>query len=90
MFGKRECLPSQKCTTQEDLLAIVMYTLATALLINMINTHDHCQVWHADDSEKLDLSREWWKRHMTVACVDLNMDVIPMVLKAYSHRPKHQ
>ena len=63
MFIDGQTLLSQEGTTQGDLLAMVMYTIATVPLIQQLRNPDVHQIWYADDASdtyKLPDLKSWW------------------------------
>ena len=65
MFISSETILSQEGTTQGDPLSMTMYTIASAPLIQYLQTDDVCQIWYADDASatsKLKNPKAWWDR----------------------------
>ena len=62
LFVDGDVLSSREGTTQGDPLAMPMYAITTALLIQKLNT-DMTQIWYADDASavgRLSRLRRWW------------------------------
>ena len=65
LFVGGEVLHSQEGTTQGDPLAMVMFGLATAPLIEKISTDHTTQIWFADDAADggpIRSIRKWWDK----------------------------
>ena len=63
MFIGDETILSQEGTTQGDPLAMAMYAIATAPLIQQLRSTDTHQMWYADDASatsKLHNLKAWW------------------------------
>ena len=65
MFISGETILLQEGKTQGDPLAMAMYAIASAPLIQHLRTNDVCQIWYADDASatsKLKSLKAWWDR----------------------------
>ena len=65
MFIGGETILSQEGTTQGDPLAMAMYAIASAPLIQQLQTSDIHQIWFADDAaaaSKLIHMKSWWDK----------------------------